>query len=152
MRDRLVAMDTQLKTNAWRRPLTDFFREPHASAIPKLLSGNFDTDQIYDRLPPDLPSLLNPDFVKNVTRGRERTFLDALAANSMHDWSPASPVRLYHSRNDERIPFSDSKNTSQNMINRGSKQVELVTLPGDDHYQSVFGFMELAIPWFESLR
>jgi pimeloyl-ACP methyl ester carboxylesterase len=139
-------------TNAWRRPLTDFFQEPHASAIPRLLNGRFDTDQINARLPADLSSLLNPGFVKKLLDGREPQLIKALAANSIHNWSPASPVRLYHSRNDERIPFSDSKATFQNMINGGSKKVRLIELPGDNHYNSVFGFMELVIPWFESLR
>lgn len=140
------------ETNSWHRPLADFFKEPHASNIPGLLSGRFDTEAISKRLPPDLASLLNPDFVDDLAHGRERRFTRALAANSIHDWSPASPVRLYHSKNDERIPFSDSRNAYRNMINGGSEHVKLVELPGDDHYNSVFGFMELVIPWFESLR
>lgn len=140
------------ETNSWNRPLTDFFQEPHASAIPRLLDGRFDTDAIGARLPADLSSLLNPGFVDDVLHDREPRFIKALAANSIHDWSPASPVRLYHSRNDERIPFSDSRRTYRNMIRGGSRQVELIELPGEDHYNSVFGFMELVIPWFESLR
>ena len=140
------------ETNSWNRPLTDFFRKPHASAIPKLLDGRFDTEAVGSRLPANLSSLLNPAFVDDVLHGREPRFVKALAANSIHDWSPASPVRLYHSRNDERIPFSDSRKAYRNMIKGGSRQVELIELPGDDHYNSVFGFMELVIPWFESLR
>jgi pimeloyl-ACP methyl ester carboxylesterase len=140
------------ETNSWNRPLTDFFQEPHASAIPRLLKGRFDTEAIGARLPADLSSLLNPNFIDDVLDGREPRFIKALAANSIHDWSPTSPVRLYHSRTDERIPFSDSRKAYRNMIKGGSKQVELIELPGEDHYNSVFGFMELVIPWFESLR
>lgn len=140
------------KTQSWNRPWTDFFQEPYASTLPDLLDGSYVTEQIHALMPARPASLLNPDFVERVRDGRERRFLRALAANSMHDWSPTRPVRLYHSRNDERIPFSDSRKTLQNMIRGGSRQVELIELPGDDHYNSVFGFMELVIPWFESLR
>ena len=63
-----------------------------------------------------------------------------------------SPLRLYHSRKDERIPFSDSRHTFQVMQAAGAQLVEFEELAGNNHFHALFDFLATILAWFETFE
>ena len=50
----------------------------------------------------------------------------AIAAQSdVHDWAPAAPVRFFHGRDDQSVPYVSSTSTLQTMRTRGAADVSL---------------------------
>ncbi|MEO0330439.1 MAG: lipase family protein [Bacteroidota bacterium] len=141
------------QTNDWTRPLTDFFQEPYASQIPGLFSGSTNTATINDRLTTDLSDLFQPQFLADIRDGTETEFLAALDENSVHDWVPQTPVRLYHEIKDEVVPEPTSASTFQLMQQNGAADVTYFAFnQAPDHRQGAQPMYVEAIPWFISLR
>ncbi len=135
----------------WNRPLTDFFNEPYAGEIPGLLGGAYTREEIDTHLPAHLDSLLNPIFLQKLKSGEETALIAALSENSVYDWAPHTTLRIVHSINDERIPFSDSEEMYNTMRKNGSVSVSLVPIDSEGHFNSGFTYMLNVIPWFDSL-
>jgi pimeloyl-ACP methyl ester carboxylesterase len=64
----------------------------------------------------------------------QTTFIDNFLANDraainrdsdVHDWRPAAPVRLFHGRDDQTVPFVASEHARQAMQDRGAPDVLL---------------------------
>ena len=141
------------QTNGWNRPLTDYFQEPYASQIPALFDGSTDASTINAQLPQNLSALLNPDFIAQVLDDSETEFLNALEANSVDDWAPQTPVRLYHEQDDEVIPIQNSENTYKKMLQNGAEDVYYFPYDeAEDHRSGAQPMYEQALPWFVSLR
>ncbi len=45
--------------------------------------------------------------------------------SNVHDWVPAAPVRLFHGRDDQTVPYVSSTHTLQTMRSRGARDVSL---------------------------
>ncbi|MEM6842440.1 MAG: alpha/beta fold hydrolase [Bacteroidota bacterium] len=141
------------QTNDWTRPLTDFFQQPYASLIPGLFDGSATTITINEQLTTDLNALFQPQFLANMRDGTETEFLAALDDNSIHDWAPQSPVRLYHEIKDKVVPEPTSASTFQLMQQNGA--TDIAYFPFDlvsDHRAGVQPMYVMAIPWIISLR
>ncbi|MEM8965000.1 MAG: lipase family protein [Bacteroidota bacterium] len=141
------------QTNDWTRPLTDFFQEPYASQIPSLFDGSTNTVTINAQLTTDLSDLFQPQFLADIRDGTETDFLTALDENSVHDWAPQTPVRLYHEIKDEVVPEPTSASTFQLMQQNGAVDVTYFSFnQAPDHRQGAQPMYVEAIPWFISLR
>ena len=140
------------ESNQWDRPLSDFFKEGYAAVIPKLFTGDFSREEINILLPVEIDSLLNPDILIDLSSGTESQMTVAFTENSVHDWKPIAPIRIYHGKNDERIPYEDSWEAYQTMKANGAGNVKFFEIEGTDHFNAVFDFMGLVLPWFDSLR
>ncbi len=106
-----------------------------------------------------LAFLVNPDLLQNLGASLRRrvrdellkkllpgdsdvvfqsTFIDNFLANDraainrdsdVHDWRPATPVRLFHGRDDQTVPFIASLSALQTMQARGAPNVMLTACP-----------------------
>ncbi len=45
--------------------------------------------------------------------------------SNVHDWAPAAPLRLFHGRDDQTVPYVSSTHTLQAMRSRGAADVDL---------------------------
>lgn len=68
----------------------------------------------------------------------QTTFIDNFLANDrgainrdsdVHDWRPATAVRLFHGRDDQSVPFVGSEHALQAMLARGAPDVQLAECP-----------------------
>lgn len=141
-----------ITTNQWNRPLTDFFQEPYASNIPGLLDGSLSQSEVNSALTENTSELFNPDLLIELRKGTNNILADELALNSVHDWTPKAPLRLYHSAADNIIPIGNSKNTANLMNSNGASDVTFIEVGGNSHGAAVLPMLENAIPWFISLK
>ncbi|MBC3539302.1 alpha/beta hydrolase family protein [Rufibacter sediminis] len=139
-------------TYNWNRPFTDFFRQPYADRMPGLLDGSKDREEINSQLTTSIPDLFAPTFYANLSNPAGETVLkQALTNNSLLDWKPASPTRLYHGTQDEAVFFQTSVTTYNQFRAAGATNVEFFPLEGGMHRTSVEPMMLDVLPWFESL-
>ncbi len=141
-----------IKTNNWTEPLTDFFKEPYASKIPDLLDGSKSQGQVNAALTENLEDLFNDGFLTAIRSGARLTLTSEFSKNSVHNFVPQKPLKLYHSPNDGIIPIVNSENTAATMIASGATSVEFIATGGSSHGGAVLPMYELVIPWFQSLK
>jgi len=135
----------------WDR-MQEIFREPYATMIPGLFDGTHTTGYINDRLPVQVDSLLRGDFITAYYAGETPWLLEALRENSLLDWGPSAPVRLYHGDQDHTVPYWNAVKAREELCDRGGAHITLVTIAGGNHDSSVIPSFTGAIHWFDSLR
>ncbi len=138
-------------SNDWNTPLSYYFKEPFASRIPNLINGTTSANTINANLSERLDTLLQQNFIASVKNGTDLQFSNALSVNSLYDWKPNTPLRLYHGDQDEVVPFSDSDSTYRHMLNLGATSVSFVPLPNQDHSSGALPMVSDVLVWFNSL-
>ena len=131
--------------------LTTFFNAPYAEKLPALFDGSKTTDEINSELTNDLSKLLNQNFVTSYLNGTETTMSNAFSNNSLLDWKPTAPMRLYHGDADEYVPYENAVQAKNYFLTRGAS-VELVTIPGGTHSSAALPSIVAAIEWFGTLK
>lgn len=134
----------------WNK-IGEMFNEPYASSIPSLFDGTKNLDQINAALTTDLTKLLKKDFVDSFLNGSRADITAALTENSLLDWTPIAPIKLFHGNADDYVPYQNSVEALNAFEARGSN-VELVTINGGTHITSAVPSIIGAVTWFESLR
>ena len=148
----LILVLTAYNIGYWERPLTDYFQNLYASRINQLLGGSYNEDEINQRLTSDLTKLMNPVFLENFRNDGEEAFKNALKDNSVYNWKPEIPTRLYHGTNDPIVPYEIAQKTYESFISNGSdpSKIKLVPLQGVGH--DFFSSYKLILEWFDSLK
>ncbi|MBC8375717.1 MAG: prolyl oligopeptidase family serine peptidase [FCB group bacterium] len=135
----------------WNR-LSDIFHEPYASMLPGLYDGTWALGDVNDTLTTTIDSLFKTDFTTAFFAGREVAIQTALEENTLLDWGPVAPVRLYHGTADSTVSIENTLSAYASLQANGGLSVDLVTLPGADHISGFFLSMILAEAWFDSIR
>jgi len=135
----------------WDR-MQEIFRDPYATMIPGLFDGTHTTGYINDRLPVQVDSLLRGDFITAYYAGETPWLLEALRENSLLDWGPSAPVRLYHGDQDHTVPYWNAVKAREELCDQGGAHITLVTIAGGNHDSSVIPSFTGALHWFDSLR
>jgi len=134
----------------WNR-LNDFFNSNYAEIIPTLLAGTLTTGQINDQLPTRMSELFNPVFLESFTNGNEPEVDAALIENTLLNWSPSAPIRLFHGNADQFVPYTNALTTVDNLTGFGAT-IDLVTIDGGDHYTSIIPSLFGTMAWFNTFR
>src|SRR5690606_21774719 len=141
------------ETYDWNRPLTDFFADEYAGILSQRLNGSYDDGDINPFLTNNIQELFDPDFLSALEDSEgELEFKEALEMNAVSAWAASTPIRLYHGTNDNVVPYSNSERTLETMLDAGSADISLISIPGGTHGSSLVPMLTLAVPWFEELR
>lgn len=132
--------------------LSDIFVSPYHTTVPQLFDGSKDTDEISAILPHTITDLFKADFVNRFLNDQETAFLTALQSNTWLDWTPITPMKLYHGDADITVPYSNAVTAFNRLDSNGAVNIELVTISGGDHYTSVFPCLNAAYNWFKTLK
>lgn len=132
--------------------LGEIFQEPYASRIPNLMNGEFTGGEVNDSLTTQIGALFNPTFRSAFLNGEASEFRVALEENSLLDWGPMAPVRLYHGTNDSTVFYQNSVTAFDSLLANGALDLDLVPLSGANHGTGAFPSYYLALTWFDSLK
>jgi pimeloyl-ACP methyl ester carboxylesterase len=128
---------------------SDVFRKPYASTV----SGLFDMQHFWDDVLAGVAatprSLLKPSYYDTVTSNRRDPMRTRLRQNAVDNWQPRAPLRVYHSTDDEEVPYTSALTSVERLRSRGG-DVTVRTVPGD-HVNSWIQAMPRALAWFRSL-
>jgi fermentation-respiration switch protein FrsA (DUF1100 family) len=129
---------------------SDVFREPYASTVGGLFDMRHFWDDVLAGLPPTSPELLQPTYFARVTADPDEPMRVHLRRNAVDRWTPRAPVRIYHSPDDEEVPFDDALVSAGRLGRRGA-DVSVRRVTGD-HVNSWIQALPRAVRWFQSLE
>jgi fermentation-respiration switch protein FrsA (DUF1100 family) len=130
---------------------SEVFRQPWASTVPDLFDMRHYFDDVLSALPSSSLALLKPSFFTNVTSDPRHPLRQRLRENAVDRWTPRAPLRVYHSPDDEEVPFDDALASIERLRGRGAT-VNVSVLPGFDHVNSWIQAMPRAVRWFRTLE
>ncbi|MBX2840140.1 MAG: lipase family protein [Flammeovirgaceae bacterium] len=139
------------EVNNFGKPMDYYFKEPYASQIPELLNGSKGFGEVNSALSDTLSVYFQSSFVEGLQNRTETEMINAFKSNSVQDWKPKAPLRLYHSSGDQYIPIEDSKETTEVMTKNGA-DVTFTQVGDKPHSAASVDMVIEAVPWFESLR
>ena len=127
--------------------------EPYATKLPPLFDGYHSGGEI-NSLMPSVPSkIFRPDFLEAFRQNPQHPFLLALKENDLYDWTPVSPMHMYHCQGDVTVPFINSQIALNRFHSRGATHVQLIDpYPSGNHGTGALYCMLAAWQWFESLK
>jgi pimeloyl-ACP methyl ester carboxylesterase len=120
--------------------------------LPGLYDGTLDLTDVNDTLTTSIDSLFKTDFTTAFFAGQEVAIQTALEENTLLEWGPIAPIRLYHGTADSTVSIDNTLSAYASLQANGGTSVDLVTLPGADHGGGFIPSMILAEAWFDSIR
>jgi hypothetical protein len=141
----------------WYDSPADYLKEPWATTLLPLFDGTHDSWEI-NAVMPDIPkSIIRDDvFDEFVNDQANSPFYGALVENSLLNWSPQSPMRMYYCTGDEQVLFENALNARDAFMDKG---IDVPAINGEtlsgagslDHGGCVEPVMLAAQLWFNSL-
>jgi len=130
---------------------SDVFRTRFASSVSDLFDMRHFFDDVVAGLPANARALLRPSWYADVMQNRQNPLRVRLRQNAMDRWNPRAPLRIYHSPDDEEVPYEDALVSVDRLRSTGAS-VTVRPLPGFDHVNSWIQAMPRAVSWFRSLE
>jgi hypothetical protein len=134
----------------YRQPVGSLLAMPYSETVPVLFDGDHDSDVISAALPANPRELFIPEFLDACENGTGHWFLDALTENSIVDWTPDAPVRIYYGQNDVDVLPEEALLAEGEMKARGA-DITAVSVGPWDHNTSVLHAVPAALEWFSAL-
>ena len=135
----------------WNR-LSDIFQSSYSSIVLGLYDGSKTTDEINGFLTNKVSELFKPEFISNFLAGNDAQFNSALDENTLLDWSPSAPIRLFHGTADEYVPYQNSVEAQQTLTANGGTSIELIPIEGGTHATAAIPSLIGAALWFNEIR
>ena len=101
-------------------------------------------------LPKNPRELFNPALLEAYDNNVPFWFLDALAENSVSDWTPAAPVRIYFGEDDLDVLPEEARRVAAAMNQRGAN-VEAIPMGPYAHEASALHGIPRALRWFTEI-
>lgn len=142
-------------TYDWEAPLSDFFKEPYAARIPDLFDGSLSGGQINAQLDTVVANLIQADLLQNIDNDPKYDYIvDAFEENSLDEWVPQTRMFLFHGTADITVPFQNSQDTYDRMIDIGTSPNILTFTPieGATHGSGIIPYLVSMMDVFRPLR
>jgi dienelactone hydrolase len=146
-----IAWIASTYARTYAMPLDSVIREPYASQLATLFDGAHDGDAILAALPKQPRDMLAPAFLADYDAERPTWFVARLAENSLLDWTPRAPVRLYYGEDDVNVDPEDARVAAAAFRSRGA-DVTAVSVGAHDHDASVLAAVPPLRAWFDALH
>jgi hypothetical protein len=143
------------QTYGFNNILTDIFQEPYASEIPGLFDGSLSGGQINNELTNVMADLVQADILENIDTESKYDYLNnALEDNSVDNWVPQTKMIMYHGTADITVPYQNSVDTYNTMIQLGASQDILSFVPLQDatHDSGVYPYVAQVLETFIDLK
>jgi len=125
---------------------------PYDTQVPPLFNGQTSGGQINAALPAAVTQALAPAFLEAFRNQPNHPLRAALRDNDLYSWTPRAPVRLYHCRGDQDVPFANSQVAQAGFAARGVTVPLLDLDPTADHGACFLPSILDARAWFDSMR
>ena len=133
--------------------LQDLLAPPYNTTLPPLLHGNTTGGIINAALPQDPTLILKPEYLVAFRSDPRHPLRLALRDNGLCDWTPSTPLRLYHCSGDQDVIVANSKVAAAGFQARGATNVVwLDPLPGANHGGCAQPSLLAAKIWFDSFN
>lgn len=139
----------------WDLEFSDIFKEPYASKIPDLFNGQNTDSVINNQLNDTLSVLLQAEALSGLeTDSKYEDLRIQLIENSLTNWVPQTRMFMYHGTADITVPYQNSIDTYDKLIENGTS-TEILTftpLPDATHESGVIPYIGELIDELNILR
>ena len=142
---------TYLAIYQWDRTYADYFQSPYAERMDDLFDGTKTIGTINDALANKITDLYQPQFLTDYFGDGEQDLKNAYIENSVYDWTPKAPIKLFHGDADEAVYYQCSV-IARDKIKANGGDIELITIPGGTHGSSALVSYAGASLWFSTLK
>jgi len=133
--------------------LAALLRPPYSTTLPPLLDGLHDGDVINAAMPKVPTDILAPAQLADFKVNPNNPLRLALVDNTLLNWTPKSPLRLYRCSGDQDVLPYNSQVAYDTFQSRGATQVQwLDPDPGADHETCSVPALLSIKAWFDTLR
>ncbi|MBV6645561.1 MAG: alpha/beta fold hydrolase [Cyclobacteriaceae bacterium] len=132
------------QTFDWEQPLSLLFNEPYATNIPSYFDGSLSGSQINAQLTETVADLVDADYLADPD-GETYSFINDAFQDNTPIWIPTNPVFMYHGDADVTVPYQNSVDYLEHLINDvgvSNQIVTLTTLEGGTHSTGVAPYIE----------
>ncbi len=131
----------------------EIFLEPYLTDAISLFDGTHSGAEIDSFLPLIPKEMLREEFLDQIRNNPDHPFRKAFRENTLLDWVPQTPMRMFHCASDEAMPIENAHKALESFKAAGADSVELIDPASflghvDCSLPSVIGALE----WFVSLR
>ncbi len=116
------------------------FKEPYASIIPDVFDGSLSGGDINKLLTENLSEYLTAEFRSDPDSETFDFVNEKFEENSLLDWTPSSPMYMFHGDVDITVPYQNSVDTHTRLLANGATNVTLTSVAGD-HGSGAFPYI-----------
>lgn len=138
--------------------LSHYFTTTFVSVVDTHFDGSFSRSQVTEALGGSgvlTKTLFNPAFLTSYLGAGETVLKNHIKENDIYDWAPASPTRLFHSVDDDTVPYANTATAQAAMSARGAVPplvtVMTCSIPGGSHTDCAKPFALDMIAFFNLL-
>ncbi len=128
--------------------LSDFLTSPYDVTLPPLFDGMHSGAEINNAMPSIPIKIVREEILQSIREGFDHPFLQRLRENDLTNWTPKSPMRLYHCAADEVVPVENSKVAAQSL---GDLATFIDPSPESGHVGCALVAISNARSWFNSI-
>jgi pimeloyl-ACP methyl ester carboxylesterase len=135
--------------------LTDIFQEPYATEMTDLFDGSLSGSEINDNLTDVMADLLQADILENIDTDPKFEYLnEAFALNSLNEFVPEIKMTMYHGTADITVPYQNSVDTYNSMIQSGASPniLSFISIQDATHETGVLPYIVNVIETFDTLK
>ncbi|MEM8955069.1 MAG: lipase family protein [Verrucomicrobiota bacterium] len=145
-----LAYITSAYANVYQQPLNSILKDDYATSFQTIFDGHHPMDTIREALPEDPTEMFREDFLDTYHNGHSNWFLNALSENSVADWIPQAPLRLFYGNLDQDVLPLEATSVATAMKDKGAP-VEAVSLGELDHGKAMIHGIATALKWLRGL-
>jgi pimeloyl-ACP methyl ester carboxylesterase len=134
----------------YREPLESVLVPHWADVAHSLFDGSHDGEETVAALPPQPREMLDPDFLARYERNADHWFLARLRENSLLDWAPQAPMRVYYGTKDADVLPLQAELLERHLRSRGG-DCTAVCVGDADHDGTTLHAAPLLRNWFDEL-
>ncbi|MCS7005600.1 MAG: lipase family protein [Cytophagales bacterium] len=129
------------------------FQPEVADKIPILFNRQNTLGTINAALSKRLDSVFVPNFLNDLRKKRQIAWLRVFRENHTDNFTPQTPLRLFHSLSDEVVPVAVSREAYRNFLNRDANAVvSFFPTNTSSHATGISPMLLHSILWFDSLK
>lgn len=137
--------------------LATYFNEPFATNIPGFFVGALCNPEMNEQFPTAMNDLLTAELVSDYESGNDfESLRQELTENSVPPWNVKTPLMIYHSMGDKSVPYFESVNLYNSLLNKGVASENIKYILVDDleldHSDAVVPWGVEALTWFGSIK
>ncbi len=130
--------------------ISAMYQSPYLNTINSFFDGKHSSKRINDNLTTTTEGLFKASFLEILRDAGDHILIEKLALNNIYDWKPTAPTRLYHSPNDEIVPYSNSQKALTAMKDNGATNITLGDCPLKTHTQCAVPYLFDTIDFFRA--
>jgi len=157
-----LSLATLAYTKIYNKNIESIIKKPYAKKMDKLFDGKHSFEQIEKSLPTYISGeegLVRDDFIDDYYQNENNWFKKALKKNNVDNWKANTPIHIFHCEGDDQSSYETAQKTYNQMIENGSKQIELITLDSEQAENEKWNHDECELPallssflWFKEIR